>query len=40
MANRHHKRYMGNQAVCEPIDTGTDQTTGDSVHGISILNIT
>ena len=32
MANRHnyHKRYMGNQAMCKPTNTGTDQTTGDS----------
>ena len=32
MANRHsyHERYMENQAMCKPTDTGTDQTTGDS----------
>ena len=31
MANWHsyHKRYMENQANCEPTDTGTDQTTED-----------
>ena len=42
MANRHsyHKRYMGNQAMCKLTDTGPDQTTGDSSHVISILNVT
>ena len=32
MANRHryHERYIRNQATCEPMNTGTDQTTGDS----------
>ena len=29
---------MGNQAACEPTDTGADQTTGTLVHIISILN--
>ena len=32
MVNRYsyHKRYMGNQAACEPTDTDTDQTKEDS----------
>ena len=32
MASRHgyNKGYTGNQAMCRPSDTGTDQTTGGS----------
>ena len=32
MAHRHscHERYIGYQATCQPTDTGTDQTAGDS----------
>ena len=32
MANRHSycERYVGNQAMCKPTNTGKDQTTGDT----------